>query len=157
FPGTITGGAPTPWVPRFHQYRIERGVTTGDDYLNWPAIDGAPVDALGAPALLGDQMTWSVYNDTEPALHTGAGSPEFGIPTAPPGLEVRQTTFSYAAPGPLAGIAFARFEMTNRSGAAYDSAYATTWVDSDVGTDGDDLAGCDTGLDLGFVYNGAPT
>lgn len=152
FPGTMTGTAPAPFDPRFRNYKILRADPTGDDFRNWPVGDGAPVDRDGAPRLEGDQLIWSVSNDASLGARFSNGS-EYDGETPPAGLELRQTTFAFAAPGPLSKIAFARFTLTNRSSAAMESTRAAIWSDADVGGSEDDLAGCDPALDLGFVYN----
>src|SRR5437867_4329742 len=74
-PGPMAGGTFQTDNARFKNYKIARGNTTSADYLNWPVDQGAPVDSLGRPALLGDAMIWSVYNDADPSTHTNrAGS-----------------------------------------------------------------------------------
>ena len=55
-PGPMQNGTFLPDQPRFRTYKIVRGDTTSPDWLNWPAQDGAPVDATGKPLLLGDAM-----------------------------------------------------------------------------------------------------
>ena len=153
FPGTMSGTTPTPFHPRFRGYRIERGVTTGEDYLTWPAADGAPVDQQGLPRMDGDEMVWSVYNEDGQRNRQGTGW-EYDAGTVPAGLEVRQSTFAFDAPGPLQTIDFIRFEITNPGAARFDSAYVALWSDPDVGDPFGDLAGCDPALGLGYVYNG---
>jgi len=152
-PGTMTGFSATPFVPRFRNYRIIRNDPVGGDDDQWPSQDGAPVDEQGRPRLIGDQMIWSVYNEYGQRNRFGSGW-EYDGGTAPAGLEIRQTTFTYAAVGPLADVTFARFEMTNRSSAPMDSAYAAVWADPDLGNSSDDLVGSDPTLGLGYVYNG---
>ncbi len=151
FPGTTRGTVPNPFDVRFRNFRISRGDVTSEDYLQWPAADGAPVDAGGQPRMDGDQFVWSVSNDTEAGRRIAG--PEYKAGTLPMGVEVRQSTFSFAAPGPLADMAFVRFVLTNRGLSDIDSAYATVWADVDVGQPSDDAAGCDPSLDLGYVYN----
>ena len=155
-PGTMTGSGPTPFDPRFRNYQITRADLGSGDYLSWPVGDGAPLDSGGKPRLQGDQMVWSVYNDFGQRGRVGGGW-EYDTGTAPAGLEVRQTTFAFSAPGPLASIDFVRFVVTNHSEALMDSAHVAIWADPDVGSPLDDLAGSDPELGIGYVYNAPGT
>src|SRR5882757_902801 len=85
-PGPMVNGTFQTDNPRFKSYKIVTNNTTSSDYLNWPADQGAPVDSTGAPALLGEAMIWSVYNDADPARHTSVSGS-----TQPLGIEVQQT------------------------------------------------------------------
>src|SRR5215510_4247835 len=136
-PGPMVGGTFVPDLPRFKNYKILRGNTTDPDYLNWPVDLGAPLDPLGAPALSGDAMIWSVYNDADPSAHAVTGGS-----TAPLGIEVRQSTFAFNRPGALGNIIFVRFQLGNKGGNALDSVYVACWVDPDLGGFTDDLVGC---------------
>lgn len=133
---------------QFRSYKIVRGNKTSADYLNWPVDQGAPVDSTGAPALLGDAMIWSVYNDADPGAHTNnAGS------TNPLGVEIQQSTFAFNRSGALGNIIFVRFKLLNKGGNQLDSMYVSAWSDPDLGGFTDDLVGCDTTRSLGYVYN----
>ncbi len=147
-PGPMVGGTFQADNPRFKSYKIERGNTTSFDYLNWPVQDGAPVDSLGQPALLGDAMIWSVYNDADPGTHTNNS----GF-TAPLGVEIQQTTFAFNRGGALGNIIFIRYKLLNKGGNTLDSMYFSAWSDPDLGDASDDLDGCDTTLSVGFIYN----
>ena len=147
-PGPMLNGTFLPDNPQFKNYMIVRGNTTSFDYLNWPVQDGAPLDSLGQPALLGDAMIWSVYNDADPNVHTNkAGS------TLPLGIEVQQSTFAFNRSGPLGNVIFLRTRILNKGGDQLDSAYVSLWADPDLGDPSDDLVGCDTTLSLGYCYN----
>lgn len=121
-----------------------------------PASPGDSVDVPG-PDVAGDQMLWSVFNDADPEWHVNeAGN------SAPLGLQIRQTTFAFDRAGALGNTIFLRFEIIHPYLAtATDDVYRTTledmyvslWADVDLGGAGDDLAGCDTTLSLGFTYN----
>lgn len=151
-PGPMAGGTFQSDLPRFKSYKIERGNTTSADYLNWPAQDGAPLDSLGNPLLLGDATIWSVYNDADPGVHTNlSGS------TAPLGVEIQQTTFAYNRSGALGNIIFLKFKILNKGGNQLDSTYFSAWVDPDLGGFTDDFVGCDTTLSLGYCYNSTNT
>jgi hypothetical protein len=147
-PGPMANGTFQPDNSRFRSYKIVRGNTTSADYLNWPVDQGAPLDSLGNPALLGDVMIWSVYNDADPSKHTNnAGS------TNPLGVEIQQSTFAYNRSGALGNIIFIRFKLLNKGGNQLDSMYVSAWSDPDLGDASDDLVGCDTLRSLGYVYN----
>ena len=63
-PGPMLNGTFQIDNASFKNYRLERGNTTSPDYLNWPSApapagQGAPLDSLGNPLLLGDLTIWS--------------------------------------------------------------------------------------------------
>ncbi len=152
------------------------------DWLNWPAVEGAPYkdldgvdgyipatwdadnsvwingDVPGFPGA--DQTLWTVandlpYDDGSEVAPTIAGAP--GI-----GLEEQLTIWGYNFPAsfPLGNIQFKRARMiyTGRPDGSVDSridtAYFTQWSDPDLGTSTDDYVGFDLDLSLGYVYNG---
>ena len=91
-PGPMTaGGSYQPWAfedPAFRVYKLHKDSLESNpnqDYLEWPAGQGAPVDGAGQPDMLGDQMLWMVFNDADPVLHDNRCGG-----TAPLGIEVRQ-------------------------------------------------------------------
>ncbi|TMQ59543.1 MAG: hypothetical protein E6K76_04490 [Candidatus Eisenbacteria bacterium] len=147
-PGPMANGTFQTDNPRFKNYKIVRGNTTSFDYLNWPADMGAPVDSTGRPALLGDAMIWSVYNDADPSVHNN----DAGF-TAPLGVEIQQTTFAFNRAGALGNIIFVRYKMINKGGNTLDSMFISAWSDPDLGGFTDDLVGCDTTRSLGYIYN----
>ena len=147
-PGPMRNGTFLPDQPRFRNFKILRGDTASFDYLNWPVEDGAPVDGAGKPALLGDAMTWCVYNDADPANHT-----DISGGTVPLGIEVQQSTFAFARPGPLGNVIFVKLKYINRGFNRLDDTYLTLWSDPDLGGFTDDLVGCDTLRNLGYCYN----
>lgn len=119
------------------------------DYTNWPVDQGAPVDSLGNPKMIGDQMTWSVYNDwhTVSAFENDAGT------TPGLGIEVRQTTFAFDREGPLGNCIFIKFQVFNKGNKVLKDCYFSLWADPDLGTSSDDLVGVDTTTGLGYIYN----
>jgi hypothetical protein len=143
----MVAGGYLPDVPEFRNYTITRGNTSSPDYLSWPATQGAPLDAFGNPALRGDAMMWSVYNDADPSRHQDPGFPN------PLGIEIQQSTFAFGASGPLANVIFLHFRMTNGTALPISDAYFSLWSDPDVGDAFDDVAGCDPALGLGYMYN----
>ncbi len=142
---------PAETDPAQRVYRIGRcdDARSNPDWASWPAAFGAPVDASGAPRLLGDQTLWCVYNDAVAAHHRNwmAG-------TRPLGIEVRQAVSGFARGGDLDRVVFLSFDILNRGPNRLDSAFVALWLDPDLGGAEDDLVGCDTTLDLGFAYNG---
>lgn len=134
--------------PRLKVYKLVKGDTSSDDYNNWPVADGAPIDADGNPLWVGDQTLWAVYNDADPSTHTNdAGS------STPQNIEIRQTTFAYDRQGPLGNMIFVKFNIKNRGNDTLEDCYVSMWSDIDMGGATDDMAGCDTLLSLGYVYN----
>ena len=147
-PGPMAGGTFQSDVPDFRNYRIERGGVGYADYLANAVPQGAPVDNLGDPLLLGDATIWSVFNDADPGTHTNdAGS------TTPLGLEVQQTVFAFNRAGALGNIIFVKWKFINKGGNQLDNAFVSVWSDPDLGGFTDDLVGCDTTLSLGYCYN----
>jgi len=151
-PGPMVNGTFQTDSPRFKNYKIVRGKTTAADYLNWPVDQGAPVDSAGKPALLGDAMIWSVYNDADPSAHNNAA----GF-TQPLGVEIQQSTFAFNRSGALGNIIFVRYKMINKGGNQLDSMYVSAWADPDLGGFTDDFVGCDTTRSMGYVYNATAT
>ncbi|MCH7974829.1 MAG: hypothetical protein IH949_13290, partial [Bacteroidetes bacterium] len=104
------------------------------------------------PDILGDETIWCVYNDALPLEDRGF----FNV--SPMGIEIRQTVWAYADSNYLGNIIFVRYSINNAGTVAevFDSVYFGAWADSDLGTYYDDLAGCDTTIDAGFIYNNGP-
>jgi len=153
-PGPMYNGTFQVDNQSFRNYRLDAGNTTSSDYLNWPSApppagQGAPLDSLGNPLVLGDATMWSVYNDAQASRHTNGSAGR----TEPLGLEIQQTTFAYKRQGALGDIIFLKFRLINKGANQLDSAYVSIWADPDLGDAGDDLVGCDTTLSLGYVYN----
>jgi hypothetical protein len=128
------------------------------DWAEWPAADGAPyqdlnkngtydpdVDIAGVKGA--SQTIWFVANDNNSTNTTNL----YG--TTPLGVECQFTIWAYAQEGPLGNMFFKSYLLINKGTATFDSMYVCQWVDPDLGNAYDDLAGCDTSLSLGFVYN----
>ncbi|UCG60383.1 MAG: T9SS type A sorting domain-containing protein [Candidatus Zixiibacteriota bacterium] len=96
-PGPMENGTFLPDDPSFRIYKLycdSLADNPSQDYLDWPVDQGAPVDGVGNPAMLGRQMLWSVCNDANPDAHTNdAGE------TEPLGVEVHQTVWGFWNPG----------------------------------------------------------
>jgi len=96
WPGPMVNGTFIPDAnvdPAYRVYKLYRDSlwdNPNQDYLEWPVDQGAPVDANGHPAMIGDQLLWTVFNDANPASHTNdAGSWGLGHD-----VEVQQTVWA---------------------------------------------------------------
>lgn len=112
--------------------------------------------ARGRPA---DQVICAVYIELNAEM-TGASSGSL-----PLGMEVKLTLWAYATDAGELDLYYKCIRLTDKGGGEIeatgtkenswtDSMYIGRWVDCDLGDFADDLAGCDTSLDLGFGYNG---
>jgi hypothetical protein len=146
------------------------------DWLDWPVAKGAPFydangdgqytptfAADGKPILYpdgdepgyanGDQVVWFVCNDLSSAATIGL----YGSP--PIGMEMQCTLWAYKRSDAMGQIIFKEFRVIYKgraetpADARIDSMYFCQWSDPDLGEAGDDYAGCDTTLSLGFCYN----
>jgi hypothetical protein len=128
------------------------------DWNEWPAADGAPyadIDGNGQynpsvdiPGVRNaSQTVWFVANDN----NSTNVSDLYG--SLPLGVELQTTVWAYAQEGALNNMIFKSYLLINRSMTQFDSMYVCQWADPDLGFARDDLAGCDTSLSLGFVYN----
>ncbi len=119
-----------------------------NDYTIWPSADGAPVDGAGAPAIIGNQMLWAVFNDGGTHEYDGYGGATDSL-----GVEVQATYFGFDLGGALGNTIFMKFMFINKSPDIIDSCYVSLWADPDLGGSSDDLVGCDTVLSLGYCFN----
>ncbi len=149
-PGPMANGTYQPDSPEFKVYKINRGDTpqSNPDYADWPVDQGAPTYPSTEPLIYGDQMTWSVFNDADPARHTNNAAS-----TDPLGIEVQLAAFGYARSGALGQTYYLKYTIINKGGNQLDSTYVSIWADPDLGNAADDLVGCDTVLSLGYCYN----
>ncbi|RKY47041.1 MAG: hypothetical protein DRP86_08260, partial [Candidatus Neomarinimicrobiota bacterium] len=140
--------AQNPEDPKYWYLKVNKGDTLDQDYLNWPADQGAPVDDNGKPLILGDQMMWSVYNDANPTVHSQL------FDSKPMGVEIQTSMFGFNRNDPLGDILFVKNLVINKSDNYYADMYVAMWSDPDVGDANDDLVGVDTNLVLGYCFNG---
>lgn len=144
------------------------------DWKEWPVAKGAPYyerdgiegyspkfDAKGNPDLSGDepgvagadQVAWFALND----LDAGAVASLYG--SNPIGLEVQVTLWGYARTDALGNVVFKKYKAIYKGrsdtpdNASIKDMYFAQWSDPDLGDAGDDFAGCDVGLSLGYIYN----
>jgi len=104
--------------------------------------------------LPGSLTTWCVYNDGVP------DSIRAFEEVSPLGIEIHQTLFAYSGENNFdarASTFFVRYKIINtgKVNNLLDSVYFGGWADTDLGAMGyyDDLAGCDTIHNSGYVYN----
>ena len=134
------------------------------DWMEWPAELGAPYydnDGNGSydptvdePGLANaDQVIWMAVND----LDQGAAASLYGA--LPIGLETQVTLWGYARTDALGDVIFKKYKIiykgTEESAAdsRIEDMYFAQWSDPDLGDFGDDFAGADVDLSLGYVYN----
>ncbi|MBN2356512.1 hypothetical protein JXO59_10385, partial [candidate division KSB1 bacterium] len=148
------------------------------DWMDWPTYKGAPFydadgDGVytpqfnddGTPILYpdadepgyanGDQVIYLVCNDLSSSATVGLyGSPPIGI-------EIQLTMWGYQRTDAIGNCIFKQFRVIYKgrketpSNARIEDCYFCQWSDPDNGDASDDLAGCDTTLSLGYVYNGS--
>ncbi len=134
------------------------------DWREWPWQKGAPYydnDGDGSydpdvdePGVAGaDQVAWFVIND----LDEGATQSLYG--SQPIGLEVQMLFWGYARTDALGDVIFKKYTVIYKGTSAtpdtarIEDMYFAQWSDPDLGDYGDDFAGADVGLSLGYVYN----
>jgi len=100
------------------------------------------------PALVGDITSWCVYNDAIPAGDRRWDTVE------PQGVEIQQTLFASSLPE-LENVIFIKYSILNTGSVnnVMDSVYFGFWQDPDIGDASNDIAGCDTILNSGYLYN----
>ncbi|HVP37688.1 MAG TPA: hypothetical protein VMS93_00745 [Candidatus Saccharimonadales bacterium] len=154
-PGPMLGRSGQADQPGFKVYKVRRGDTpaTNPDYAAWPVTQGAPVDSLGNPLILGDMTLWSVCNDRTPKPPVNRAGTAGTDSARSLGLELQQTTFAYSRLGALNNVLFVKYKIINKGGSYLYDTYVSLWADPDLGDANDDLVGCDTTLSVGFVYN----
>jgi hypothetical protein len=151
-PGPMLYGTYQTDRPSYRVYKLysdSLGDNPNSDYYALPLNEGAPMDCHQYPLMIGDQMTWAVYNDADPSRHTNNTGE-----TEPLGVEVQQTIFSYDSDiGFLSNVVFFRFKAINRGNRTLNDFFLSLWLDPDLGDSGDDLVGCDTINDIFYCYN----
>lgn len=134
------------------------------DWLEWPAELGAPFydkdedgrydPAVDEPGLANaDQVIWFAIND----LDQGAVASLYG--SLPIGMETQVTLWGYARTDALGDAIFKKYKIIYKGTestpdtARVEDMYLAQWSDPDLGDFGDDFAGADIDLSLGYVYN----
>lgn len=180
-PGKILedGTAENPKSPGVRVFRVRRDYKSADlsmessdegkssneiydqyekDWNEWPAGKGAPfedvdgdgrydptVDHPGVPGA--DQTLWFVANDLD------SNQTKYLYGALPFGIEMQTTVWGYSGPAPIGNTVFKRYLLINKSKTDFKDMYIGIWSDPDLGDAGDDYVGCDTTLDVGYVYN----
>jgi hypothetical protein len=126
------------------------------DYHNWPVQIGAPwIDNNGdgvydpeidQPKLYGDETNWMIMNDLDSSRTESFGSD-------PTGLEIHSTVYGYDRQDLLADVIFKSYKVINKGQKFIEDLALGYWSDADLGSAADDFVGCDTLLDLQYVYN----
>lgn len=134
------------------------------DWMEWPAELGAPFydndgdgqydPAVDEPGLANaDQVIWLAIND----LDQGAVASLYG--SLPIGMETQVTLWGYARTDALGDAIFKKYKVIYKGTestpdtARIEDMYLAQWSDPDLGDFGDDFAGADVDLSLGYVYN----
>ncbi|NKB68083.1 MAG: hypothetical protein GKR89_13560 [Candidatus Latescibacteria bacterium] len=134
------------------------------DWREWPVGKGAPYydnngdgqydPDVDEPGVAGaDQVVWFVVND----LDLGATQSLYG--SKPIGLEVQMLFWGYARTDALGDVIFKKYTAIYKGTSAtpdtarIENMYFAQWSDPDLGDFGDDYAGADINLSLGYVYN----
>jgi hypothetical protein len=134
--------------PLYKIYVIEEGDTVSSDYQNWPSTQGAYLNSTGKPLLLGKQTMFYSYSDGYTESHTSnLGS------TAPLKAQILQTNWCYDLPNHLYNIIFTEWRIINVHNLSWTNAYIGLWTDDDIGYAYNDLAGCDSVLNLTYTYD----
>lgn len=104
------------------------------------------------PDLIGDLTAWCVYNDAVPRALRRLTDVE------PQGIEIHQSVFGFASHENIGNMLFIRYRIINKGTKAdrLDSVYFSVITDSDLGDSFDDLSGCDSSLNAGFVFTKTP-
>src|ERR1035437_1941620 len=131
------------------------------DWTEWPASLGAPyndvnhngvydptVDVPGVPGAA--QSIFYVANDLNQSLTTNL----YG--SSPIGIELHTIMWTYGKIENFDNIYFRKYQLINKSSLPVSDMYISLWSDPDIGDAGDDFAGCDTTLNLGYGYNASP-
>jgi hypothetical protein len=121
-------------------------VSLGADFIDLNG-DGIYDPNVDKPALMGNRIIWTVFNDNTIISWPG------GLGTQPLGLEIHQAVWAFARADLLGDIIFFWQRLINMGGNQIDSLFFSVWEDPDIGDYTDDLIGCDTTLDLGYCYN----
>lgn len=154
-------GRGAPFIDRNKNGKYDAPPPFSDTFTHEDLIPGnydEPGIALGNVNRPADQVIWTVCND----LHRITSVGRFG--SEPTGLEIQITLWGYQSDAALGSVFFRRVRFINKGGVEVvysgargafwlDSMYVGQWVDPDLGDNRDDLVGCDTTLDLGYVYN----
>ena len=156
-PGPVGEGR-LPVDTTFRPYKITRGENylVSDDYRNWPASSGAPVDAFGQPLIKGSQVLYTMFNDADSAQHIFDGF----AGTLPLGVEVRLYAHTWdndyqLFDTMLAQVVIMDYTITNVGDGPIDSCIVSIFADPDIGFSRSDRIGSRAELQCAYVYDEA--
>ncbi|MCK6622068.1 MAG: T9SS type A sorting domain-containing protein [Calditrichaceae bacterium] len=121
-------------------------VSLGADFIDQNG-DGMYDPFIDRPALMGYKTLWTVFNDGTTLSQRNR------LQTLPIGLEILQTAWAYQHGGPLDDVVFFRWQIINAGNTEIEELIHSIWADPDLGDANDDLIGCDTLLNIGYIYN----
>jgi len=184
-PGRILnhGKAENPNSVSVRVYRVRRDYKTADltsealderkivlevynqyqnDWNEWRGNDGAPFEdidkdgkynpSIDIPGIPGaDQTLWFVANDLD------SNQTKYLYGSLPMGIEMQTTVWGYFNPTPFSNIVFKKYILINKSSTTFNDMYIGIWSDPDLGYASDDAVGCDSLLEVGYIYNYNPT
>jgi hypothetical protein len=146
--GTFAADAYTNDAYRVYKLYVDSGHSNPNaDYLEWPVDQGAPLDGLGRPLMLGDQTLWSVFNDADTSKHTSQAGE-----TDPLGIEIQQTVWANDGFGQEA-VVYVGYKLYNKGTNNITDFHIGIWQDAEIGEREDDVAGCDSTTGVMFSYN----
>ncbi len=111
---------------------------------DYPIIEIRGCEEIPNPQY-GDEMIFWIYNDNG-NIHAQTGGDAIQ-------MEVQVQAFGYATNDEVNDMTFYRYKLINWAISPIDSTYFAMWVDPDLGCYLDDYIGCDTSLELMYVYN----
>ncbi len=117
------------------------------DLAEWPVLLGAPVDSSGKPLFIGEQTTWSVWNDADSTL---ASANERKYPL---GAEIQQLTWANEKDPVLQNVIFVKHTIINKSKKIWKDFFVGNYLYGGIGNS-TTQAGTDSVLELQYVYSG---
>jgi len=131
----------------FKVYKIIKGDTISNDYINWPVNQGAYLDSSNKPFLPGTQTVFYSMTDGYPESHIN-----YLGRTAPMKAQVQVTNWCYNdyPPTELRNVIFSEFKIVNKNSLPWNNAFITIW--SDENSYEQIAIGCDSILNLGYAY-----
>ncbi|MDQ3019555.1 MAG: T9SS type A sorting domain-containing protein [Bacteroidota bacterium] len=130
--------------PLYRVYKIIEADTISKDYLHWPINQGAYLNNLGKPYLMGKQTLFYSYTDGYPEAHNL---------TQPLKVQILQTNWAYELAGPLSVTVFSELRIINKSNDVWNETYIGFWTDDEIGDATDDGVCSDSAASLGLTYN----
>jgi len=100
------------------------------------------------PNIRGDQAVFFIIND-KTGIHVESGSPNNL------GVEILGMAYAFDSPDyMLQNTIFFSYKIKNKSATNYEDLHFGIYIDFDLGDGWDDYIGCDSSLNLSYVYNG---